>query len=1308
MEPQQPTEMSSEDEDACLQTLSTMAVVGSGESIPKHHSVIVDDVKDTVPVQLALKPSSQQDATATKALSKQDDVTATKSPSSESEAIVPPKAISQEKKLSPELWVSLTLNEFDAKESVTTVTPATKSQASDFTATSYATAAMPDASLTDTVQPGSVTSDDLQTPQPMPTSDTQVSMKKSPSVVIQTPLLVSSGNSLNKSWISATLDDIDARQPTAVSHTKHPKTLRSSAESNGIPVTTQSLPSASNVKEFSTQKHLASSTTLEEFDACRTTTDASPSATHSLTAGEQETSKSRPELTQSPGPLQGSSAAKSHVSMTFDDLDAPPSIKQTLDTKRSKSSQLSEEQLHLTPAPSTAPSQASSYVTVASTADNDEPHHTTRLPSTCQQNTSCPQSYASEKPQASASKTDEVGKTRCAKSCELTTIRPPSTWTEVERPHITEATKLQDEKHVSFPTDFDDDQAETAINRRPTPFVWDSPRDNSPEVSRSDVGPMKTADLKRPCSQSDVANKPQTLTPDASRSSLPPSIALNAAAIDIPATSSPAAVVTEISPQEAEDSSVKPDDGGVEQKSVNISTRVSEFLPTLPDHLVDDENLPDAQPVPSVQAIADDSREIIVIDAPQVTFDVPEREYQEDKYPDVSPESLSEPLSLEYDSTAKSNKDNGEVDKLEEQSAALSVNVDDIDDKTLTLEPQRSLREIVYVSLVEEKQVKDTSSDTETGKKDVDVENKTPSIDHHPPIDDNRQHQQSIIDRFTAKPPSVSKTGVVLTLADFDNDDLMNQIGISSIDEAEGRKIEVAPDIEETSEETANNKPTSLSNKTAASDGFRQQLPGSDTRSFRHPSGTNESKKKRKPTFVEELLAENKRRASFRPAKKETGTPEEMPLGQVDQPEKEHLRTSTLLGALNRDTECDVETGDYSHMASRPSSMMFRYIVSPHAQYVDGRPQSKTSIFETSQCKPLSLADVNSNERNVADSLINLQAVAIPAESSDIQRSGAELLPSSVNADNNKTPAYMLQPQATKPLPDSVPAADDTEPSVGHVIYVTLAQLDGDENFVRKASWPKTSVNQNAGNNQIHVSSQVPAALQSNSSDAAETRQPSLYHQKSPDQVLAFSLNSYDTYDDRRRSYPVRIRGSGGGVMSQRMKFSPGSQDFDVEMHDKHYNALAKPFDSSIQSTNSIDDVLTHQSDYQASGNNNILTESAKTGMTMSPVRKREAGADISKTNPVQVMLTGATETGGVGVRNTSAEVDHVKESGMLHSYTGNFRSMTLTLPEESEVDERRNVIDEEKFRSMTWCDGARTKSTLLAQLNKRNGKYKQ
>ena len=59
----------------------------------------------------------------------------------------------------------------------------------------------------------------------------------------------------------------------------------------------------------------------------------------------------------------------------------------------------------------------------------------------------------------------------------------------------------------------------------------------------------------------------------------------------------------------------------------------------------------------------------------------------------------------------------------------------------------------------------------------------------------------------------------------------------------------------------------------------------------------------------------------------------------------ERQRSSTLIAALNRDAECDDETNDL-HIASQPSSLLYRYIVSPDVQYAGGRSQSRSSIFQ--------------------------------------------------------------------------------------------------------------------------------------------------------------------------------------------------------------------------------------------------------------------------------------------------------------------------------------------------------------------------
>jgi len=1507
VEPQQLTEISVKDENAKLLTSSTIAVIGSAESVPvlkQQSATVIDDVKNTVSMQSTLKPPSQEA------------ITDVESSSPKSETIAPPTTTSSEKKLSPEPWVAITLAEFDADQSVSVVTYATKSRATNVMPESYAPAELPKVSQTDTAPPTSVTSDDLQTPQSMPTSDTQIDAKESPSktsksVVIQTPLLISSGRSLNKSWITATLDDLDARPSTAVSHTKHPTARRrsSSGESTAVmPDRWQSLPSASNVEDSSTEKQITSMT-LDEFDARRTTVGASASATQSLPAAskavnvshpndsstkrEEAVTKSREELPTTPVGLQNSSAATSHILVTSDDFDGRASTaasNQTHDASRSESA----EQPHFSSASSAVASRTSSYVTVTSTADTDMPHHMTQH----QLDTAYPhqipapttsQSSIPIKPRRSASKTDGT-MTSCTKPCELVTVRStPTCVNEVETSRVTETTKPQDTKRVLFTTNDEEDEG-TPINRRPTPFVWDSPRDSSLEVGSDDVGPTKTFDdSKKPSSQPDVAYHPQRLTSDASGSSLPPSIALNdAAAADVqpaasrssvpppiaynaaddvqPGTSGlsvppttalnaaddvspgtsrsslppsiavkaaatdagvprgvsgssvppsiplnaatadvpPAsclATVTKVPPPEAEVAPLKSFVDGVKRKSVHISNHLSAFLPTLPGHGTDDilidenDNFTAARRVPSTQMsddtgenvdispqdfdvpVADDTRDNI--DISPLDFEVPEAEEGKNH---TWPESLYEPLPLAYDSSE--NED--EVDKLEKQSAAVSVNVDDVDDMTSTLEPKRSLREIVLISLREEKQVKGTDNESEIDdEKDADAEIKTPTTNNDPPTDYSRP--KSVIDRLAPAPPSVSESGIVMTLSDFDDDNLMKKVRMSSVDEKNESLLKAKEKgTVKVSKETEKGK----LNKT----GVRL-------------SDADEIKKKRKSTFVEELLAENKRRASARLANKVT--PDyAMDFDHSSDVVVPARRSSTLLVALNRDADCEIETGDSLHVAARPSSMSFRYIISPDAQYAGGRSQSKSSVFQPSQCKPLSVVGV--------DSSTHFEAVIVtatkPTESNNTHlgstsRPAAEVSPALVNADYNNKQSHTAPSQATKLSADAVPAAHHIKPSlgqpsqptkpspvpisahrptnqlaspvpepalafiptnhyskppVGHLIHKTLAELDSDEDFVTKDSWPKSSITtRNGDSNQIPVLSQVSAAVETNSLYAAETRQPfllslSLYQQNSPDQVITFSLDSYDRYNDERLSYPVIIRRSDVGGTSQKMEFSSRSHEAsDVETQDDHHsvptipvtysiqptsqiddvsrdvveaggavvldtaaevdavnkseihhNEPAMPFNNSMQPTNSIDDVSA-QATHRVS--DNVVTAYAKTEIRTSPVREHEAAPDINEPNLARVTSSDVTETSRAVVSDTAAEVDAVNKSGIHHlaySDTSNVVSLTPTLPEEPQVSKTRVLSDEEEFRS--WpLRASKGKSgnrmtTLLSQLNRR------
>ena len=1214
--PQQPTEMSFEDDDR-LRTSSTSAVVGSAESVRMLQTEAVDDV--------AVQSSQQA-------------ITAAQSSSSKCETITPPK--SSVKKLSPKSGVSVILADNGAKQSVILVTRASRSQSSDVTVVSYESATGASPSITQS-------------------------------------LSAAASKSVNLPHTK------DSFTTAAVEHDRQ----------SGVCVT---------ATDFDKQK----SRRIVSFEDSE--------KRQSTMTDDEKARKSRSELASSPpGALQKSTAARSHVSTALDDVDACASTaasNQTLDAKRSESRQLTDEQSHSLPETlADTSSSALSYVTVTSTGDTCNPCLTTQIScathqpdSTCRFST--PATLSSCMPTRSASKTDERGKKTCTMPGELAS----STSSEVDALHITEATKPHDTKHVAFTTDDHDDEAETPVDRRPTPFAWDSPKDSSSEVDTDNVDLTTMVDWETPRSQPDIAYHPETLTSDESRSSLPPTIACNVAA-DVSAASSPAAVSD--SSREVKHASLSSQCVGcVERKSVQISCHVSTFVPSLPGHETDDtrkdENFATAQTLPTTTIITPPTTDAERVSDAQISdtdtkeyeistigFDVPEGEDQENICPDVLPESLDEPLPMEYDSPTKSDEEDNEVENLEKQAAALSINVDHMRERMSTLEPQRLMPEIVYISMHEEKQVKDTDTEADAEKRDVRVETKTPLATYDRRIDDNRQKLAT--DLFAPAPPSVAEPGIVMTLSDFDlaEDNLLKKVGMLSVDQrneslSNAKKTKVTPRFTgaaKTSKIAEKGKWTSVKNKTAAGDEFRQPSTSADTKIVKAgPLSNADVKKKLKPTFVEELIDESRRKASFRPSQKVT--PGETPSADVnDVPERQH--SSTLIFALNRDTECDDETGGYLHVASQPSSYSYRYIVSPDTQYAGGRSLSRSSIFQPLQCKQPSTTTAGIDKpkgQNGTASLTNSQAVGItstkPTESSYTLLGSAGKpatgdLSASVSGDKNNRsllhtlplqatdhiePSVRLPSQATKPsslsssvhhpidqlpsqatdhtepsvrlpsevtkpssLPSSVHRLTDQltsaaepaptfvprKPSVGQSIHITLADLDRDEeDVVGNARWLKSSIPHSGGNNQSRLTSQVSAAVKTNSPDVANTRQPSLLslgldQRNSPGHVISFTLDSYDTLDDRSLSYPVIIRGGSGGVTSQKVMFNTEPHYSDGEIVDEHYNEPVKPSVSSIQPTNSIDNVSTQN---KTQDSHNLVSASPKTETRMSPEREHK------------------------------------------------------------------------------------------------------
>ena len=1235
MEPQEPIKMRSESEGGLAQTSSTLAVAGSAEFISTQQSVSdihtaqefasIIDTEDYVttsffelpPAVLSHKLQTLQQSEST------DDVQPDASSKPKSKVSIvytkpllvatSPEEMCSEAKVCKELWLSITLAEFDARRSASTMTRATESQASDsvVTVSSCATAPAPDTALTDTILPSDETSRDIHTVQESASaSDTQDSVMTSElrlavaSHELQTLQQSESTDDIQADASSKretldnidyhqTLNDIDDHPPTAV---RNAMKTSSSDESNLIPVTMQSLTSSSSKEEQCIVM------TLEEYIERVTTPGTTSSATAVC------------EVVILPQDLLTTATLTDSDAMTSNHL---------LDAKTSQSS--------LSPAPSAVTSLTSSYVTVTSTCDDaDKLHYVTEAQEssikhqpdialqTLQQfeSTDDIQADASSKPET----LDDINyhqtlndiddhpptamKTSSSEESNLIPVTVPDT------------SPIKPQKNVSF-LDDDDDQETPAVDRRETPFVWDLLRDGSlNEEGPSDVDISKTLDSERVSSQPDVAYHARTF---ASTSSLPPSIDVNADT-DVQAVSTQR-VVTEISPHAALDGH-----DGIEQKSDHISSRVSAFLPTLPDHL-EDENVP-ATRVSSEQTSVH-TRE--TIDVSPFAFDISEVEQdvedEEEHYPDVQPELSTESLesleplellpvaedtAVKFDAGSDKVREYDEVPDLEDQFAQVSINVDDMDGRMSTLEPRRSLREIVYISLHEEKQVKGTDyAETDKEHGDAKIQSKSPVAEYDAPADDNRQ--KSIIDHFIPVPPVASESGIVMTLEDYDNGNF-TKLRMSKAEQINESLSTDSNDDIAAFFSNAIKTPT----ETAADDTLRPRMTVSGTKVF--SARTSDAyglmaKRRRKSTFVEEMLTENKRKVSHRPLKKVTPAPvpEEVPPPAENEPVAvaepsydenvmavettmavesvvdvvvpQRQRSSTLLVALNRDTECDFNTGDDLHVALRPTSMSFRYIVSPHAQYAGNRSQTKESTLEPSRCKPPPTAGVEKE-----DSPINLPSAAItaaePVKPTNTDHTSTEeqtaddsntLSPSAQEqaADNSNTLSpsteeetaddSTLPSQAIKTSPDSVSAYQQLlsitepssafagtpphrKPSAGQVIHMTLADWDReDEDVVGKASWSKWNWDI------MHAPSRVPASRQPSPLDLHVQR-------SSNDDVITVSLDTYDRYDDKHQSYPVFISGR---VMSQVKKSLSASHDSDAEGEYKHHSASSDPGNSS-------------------------------------------------------------------------------------------------------------------------------------------------
>ena len=435
-------------------------------------------------------------------------------------------------------------------------------------------------------------------------------------------------------------------------------------------------------------------------------------------------------------------------------------------------------------------------------------------------------------------------------------------------------------------------------------------------------------------------------------------------------------------------------------------------------------------------------------------------------------------------------------------------------------------------------------------------------------------------------------------------------------DESLSRKLEAthrSSDTAKKSKQAQDDVGTSLSNKTAI-------------------EALKSVNKQRRSTFVEEMIVETKRKRPTRTTRAES-------LEGFQPVVAERRLSTTLIVALNTDVECHAETSDNLHVASRPSSMTFRYIVSPDAQYVGGPSQSRTSIFRPTQCPPLPTAGVQKpSDQKGKDSVPHLQAVTTtatePTKSSDFGSTptpAAERLSASVNADDN---SMLLHEQAS---PASAPTHHHSTPAV-HVeqmIYVTLAELDRDEDVVAAATWRKS---QNGFSNQTDTSPAVPDTVKTNVPYDGITKQlsePSSdpYQENSPDQVITFSLDSYDAYDDQHLWQSIRLRGASGSVTSKKTKFYSQSHDSDVETL---VNRPAKSLDSSMQPENRIDNASI-RTGHQASIN-------GVTDIRTSGVRQREISTRFTAPNAARVTPTSLPK-----VSIAAAEIGNSNESGIAY-----------------------------------------------------------
>ena len=668
--------------------------------------------------------------------------------------------------------------------------------------------------------------------------------------------------------------------------------------------------------------------------------------------------------------------------------------------------------------------------------------------------------------------------------CSVASVVPqPSP--EVEALDIIEKDLSQGEKLVKFRSHGDDDyEPKTAAARRQTPFNTDWKTDDASEERIGGVVLTETLGSTRPVAQPDVAHRDRPT----SLPSLSPEIALDAT------TDAVAAASPDVDAETSFDRVplIEPA-SDVERKSIFISSQVSKFLPTLPN---DEEPIEEIFPGSSTQIGAEVTDTEEDIDVSPFDFAVPETADQKVAYSYTPPESFDE-QALD-DTATKADQDYEEVIQLEEESAALSMNADNIN-MTSTLEPKWSINEIIYLSLYDKKQTKDADKKAETDKMDADVKAKVPLTDRKPLTDYSSQKSDAKAPTATASPAKF-----FLTLADLDNDDdvdMVNKIRMTTTinedddedDEEEHhpkvKKVRIA--VRTSMDRQKVDKTRMARDKTFVEELLEQRRwrtarkvrPKANNATINHPR-----------SFVEQLVRENdlirekrKQAISQRPINEAVGL----------------RRSSTLLVALNRDEECDVEADNERQVASGPSRMSFRYIVSPDAQYVGKRSKTTASIYQPSaQCKRSQTDDVDAphateKSQDVTDSATKPTTESMenmPVDTklrfSDTPRStGAQATkssPAAIEVDKNTKLLHILPLQAEKPPPDAKPAV--SQPT-GQQIRVTLNKFDRDDYVPIIMSRPKgTPVTQRIDS---HVPPQVPAAVETETSDASVSRQPS-------------------------------------------------------------------------------------------------------------------------------------------------------------------------------------------------------------------------